>query len=404
MTQVRYLKWIVLVTAVAIFTIQMIFALQKYNDNPSMINSGTKTIYQLERPIMITICKKHQFDRIQVEHLGYGHIQLYFNGKTNNVTTMSWTGLTGNLTFNETLWKIFNPDLADIQVDVPSTTRFLVPFGFCKVIEGSLQQIVDKELDRFRITFIKGTYQVFVSDPAITLSFNLPYSTMTGDAIQMQSNSNASETRKLETYRVALKETNVKKGDGTCMDYLNDEENGNYTECIHKDNEKRILPVLGCMIPWLSQKDICLNPMVKPLNFKKLEKWIHAMVNHGWSGTQYSAGSSCPTPCTFVSPHAKYHGLTNIVNRKNILDIYFEKVVNVETILPAYDFTALLIEVGSSLGLWLGLSVVGIFDVIVLVVTKLQQVMKNSILWKRSTDKTRAGGASKKSQEPERLF
>ena len=33
--------------------------------------------------------------------------------------------------------------------------------------------------------------------------------------------------------------------------------------------------------------------------------------------------------------------------------------------LLAYDVGSLLVEVGSSLGLWLGLSVVGVFDVLV---------------------------------------
>ena len=51
--------------------------------------------------------------------------------------------------------------------------------------------------------------------------------------------------------------------------------------------------------------------------------------------------------------------------------------MEVEHIVDAYGPTALLVEVGSALGLWLGLSVVGIFDIVVLVLTKSRQLGKH---------------------------
>ena len=46
--------------------------------------------------------------------------------------------------------------------------------------------------------------------------------------------------------------------------------------------------------------------------------------------------------------------------------------MQVEKIVAAYGVEELLVEVGSCLGLWLGLSVVGIFDEIVLVFNKIK--------------------------------
>ena len=40
----------------------------------------------------------------------------------------------------------------------------------------------------------------------------------------------------------------------------------------------------------------------------------------------------------------------------------------------AYDFSQLLVEIGSSLGLWLGLSVVGMFDLVVLMALKIEKL------------------------------
>ena len=54
-------------------------------------------------------------------------------------------------------------------------------------------------------------------------------------------------------------------------------------------------------------------------------------------------------------------GQTKFLNKINL---FFEDTVHVERIIPAYGITSLLVELGSCLGLWLGLLVVGIFDVI----------------------------------------
>ena len=43
------------------------------------------------------------------------------------------------------------------------------------------------------------------------------------------------------------------------------------------------------------------------------------------------------------------------------------------------SFSSLLVEVGSSLGLWLGLSLVGLFDVVVQVILK-TQIMTQKIV------------------------
>ena len=42
----------------------------------------------------------------------------------------------------------------------------------------------------------------------------------------------------------------------------------------------------------------------------------------------------------------------------------------------AYDLIALLVETGSCLGLWLGLSVVGVFDILVIVASQVKKFIK----------------------------
>ena len=49
-------------------------------------------------------------------------------------------------------------------------------------------------------------------------------------------------------------------------------------------------------------------------------------------------------------------------NEENIIELYFLGQIEIERIMLAYDSGDLLVEIGSCLGLWLGLSVVGMYD------------------------------------------
>ena len=60
------------------------------------------------------------------------------------------------------------------------------------------------------------------------------------------------------------------------------------------------------------------------------------------------------------------------------ITIYFEETVKVKTIGPAYGLGSLIVEIGSSLGLWLGISVVGLFDVLVLTLSRATMLLRLS--------------------------
>ena len=63
--------------------------------------------------------------------------------------------------------------------------------------------------------------------------------------------------------------------------------------------------------------------------------------------------------------------------------------IKVESVVLAYGFDDLLVEIGSSLGLWLGLSVVGIFDVFIPSYAWLKNIVKrpnipHQVWWRKS--------------------
>ena len=59
-------------------------------------------------------------------------------------------------------------------------------------------------------------------------------------------------------------------------------------------------------------------------------------------------------------------------------------MVQLERIVLAYDIGHLLVEIGSSLGLWLGISVIGIFDVLAAALLKIKYHVQKLDLQQKS--------------------
>ena len=356
----------------------MIIALQKYNDTPTMVSEGSATISSLDKPILITICKNGQFDYARAPLIGYSGSTSFITGKHNDTTILSWTG-TGNMTINGALSYLFQSETEDGNVNSnfqDTATRFMVPYGLCTVAQGKLSKLLLQEpTKRFKI-YLKnsGKYYIFITDLAAALHFHLQQPLTTGDSISVEVPANFT-LRKRAAYTVELTERRVTTQDGTCTTYPDRAGHTSYQHCVEQENRRRILPALGCMVPWMSDDDQCKGVMKRLPAHEDTLKWIKRLYYHSWSGN-YFAFSSCLLPCTLVFAHAEY--LNNSEDESNgdhTITIYFKETVKVKTVILAYGMDSLLIEIGSSLGLWLGLSVVGLFDVLLIMVLKLKQLV-----------------------------
>ena len=124
------------------------------------------------------------------------------------------------------------------------------------------------------------------------------------------------------------------------------------------------------MVPWMSKEDQCSGHIQRFPEMEHLIEWLYSLVQSSWGGIQHTS-ESCLLPCSLLSAHATYTASgTNGVLQYNFISLHFDERVAVERIVLSYDSATLLVEIGSSLGLWLGLSVVGIFDLLVIAVFK----------------------------------
>ena len=130
------------------------------------------------------------------------------------------------------------------------------------------------------------------------------------------------------------------------------------------------------MVPWMSDKDTCKKPIPRLPSHTTVINWLKLIYKYSWTGFYFDS-ESCLLPCTLLSTHAKYLQMTRKTYDDHRISLFFENTVSVQTILPAYSWGNLLVEIGSSLGLWLGISVVGIFDIGVVAVFKIAQCMSS---------------------------
>ena len=193
---------------------------------------------------------------------GYAGSNDFNTGITHNTSILTWTGLEGKENYDETYSSVYESSLESIFFDLKKTKqintylhqkekhtdkesvhgqvdiRRSFPFGLCNVWEG-------KPLRYLRITLRKSVnmkkYYVFVSDPAATTSFQLPYSLLTGDKIQVDVPPAGGS---YASYKIQLKETSVEINDGLCTNYPTSRYQS-YPHCVDLEIRRKVMPTLG---------------------------------------------------------------------------------------------------------------------------------------------------------------
>ena len=78
-----YLKTLIQWAAFVIFAVQMIFAVQKYQQKPTVSSLGTKHLSELNKVIHVVVCKISQFDYARARSIGYDSQIEFFSGQLN---------------------------------------------------------------------------------------------------------------------------------------------------------------------------------------------------------------------------------------------------------------------------------------------------------------------------------
>ena len=169
-------------------------------------------------------------------------------------------------------------------------------------------------------------------------------------------------TYKLE---INVRDSSVYNGK-TCTVY--GKSNNTYGECIESTMREKLKSWYGCLPPWLPGKikssEICEAQAKVKMPDSQTMKEIKNEINKYLSGKDFFANDECKTPCVSMQIKLKqtFRG-TNVAATTVAFETATEVLVTTDVM--AYDIFNLVVDMGSALGLWLGLSAISIFDLVI---------------------------------------
>jgi hypothetical protein len=334
--------------------------------SPQLIDSTQiQDIDKIQHPL-ITLCPRNQINEARLKDLGYReHIRNLYIGDLNigkNQTEsliISWDSL-DNISFPNVLKQIYNQKAAKSihtyslnnsggRSEHQTEIIFIPKYGFCKRIDEynpTLEIIISSDASLYML----------ITDP-IYSSYIMPdFTSMKGNAIAL----NAGQVKYYDARVSVIK---------VCKDLVTT----NFKTCVDDRIQKVFLPTMGCVPPWLSDRNQCNGHYPLNLTFHPIykSKYVHPAL----TVKNLEEELVCKNLCVFTTtePHLRFRDKPSKKKRTRT-HISFQKKVSVTEKIPDYDFFKFVIDIGSSLGLWLGLSILGLWDLLI-----------NTIQWIKSS-------------------
>ena len=85
-----YIKTLIQGVAFVIFFVQIIFAVLKYTSKPTVTYLKTKSLKDLDKPVLVSVCKESQFDYERAAKIGYQFQDDFFSGQISTGKHYNW--------------------------------------------------------------------------------------------------------------------------------------------------------------------------------------------------------------------------------------------------------------------------------------------------------------------------
>ena len=351
-----------------------------------VIGTTTRTIQKTDikvKPPLITICPLDQFNETKMKNLGYESREDLLSGlkKVDNTTQLTW-GSDLNKTFDQTMEEVLNysiEDMSDLHVEeivdgnpIPDSynkqlkRKFYIGFlGYC----WELQEYNISTLISIYMNSSTGRdFEVFVTIKDLNTFYSIDTDSNTG--LLMMSD------KKFQTwYQIQMKIFSDKDPKDTekCEDYRNNQ----FEKCIDGKIQSYVKPIIGCNPPWFSTQDTCRHTN-KTLGHKTKEMYEKKIPPLLFRNSKLE--KSCTKPCVRYEFDVRIKAY--ITDMQHAVLISFLDDVPYTQKYLTYDFSNFLIDIGSSLGLWFGVSVFGLTDIGILVINFIKRTDKKTILRK----------------------
>ena len=366
---IRALKWLILAFSLIMFFYQMQIAVNKFLTPPVVDSTDLLNIADIEPPL-ITVCPLNQLGTANLMKMGYRISTELLLGLQSNNNMTAW-GAQHNMTFDEMIEEFVNLDkdypILEFRNEplwkVNYEKRYYPKYGRCVdfsnyTTTGNLELVIYIDKSKNNLFYQLPTQaEVFLTDKKLRTRNTVHKPSHWGSSIIIKTN-------KIHNYLVKVEQLSSfdPRNPNNCKEYINDE----FETCVDEELQDLWKPMIGCNPPWLSPQDQC-NAL---LNTTDVDDFVYTKRYHTVNNIEemknYAAKERCTKACLVTRLNIYKNGVKTGFG-PSILNLVFDDIVVKKTKILAYNFSEFLIDIGSSLGLWFGLSVFGITDLGIMV-------------------------------------
>ena len=252
--------------------------------------------------------------------------------------------------------------LNNMNIPLQFKKKFIIPTGYCHVLEDFTTKGFELN-ERIAIYLADGDFDIFVTDSNQKTVYSIQWQTFSTDLLM----------KKLPINTLIMYEVNIRKNifdpndpKTQCQDYsAKGSKYSSYEKCMEEEQYIDHLPLLGCINPFLTSNEsrACTNNVGGP----SVPSYIDYLNQNILLSILYKQSNTipeCPLPCTRLEI-----SLRTIQNVDNITDtsqvvLFFKNSISVRETYRSFDFIPLLVEIGGSLGFYLGFSCLSILELL----------------------------------------
>ncbi len=348
----KHLRLVLLVILTGMLCYQSHTAVKLIMDPPMIVTRSEDDIVNVPAPLLY-ICPNKQYDYSKLEAIGYSSefhlIKANETGVWGPSINETWEQLIGNVLINSPEEQKSTIEVLTEHVELEE--QLYPKFGYCFDVKNYSMTgtIVFRFNDITGVTFL-------LSDPSTKSYIQSDPNSHQGEVLQIDKSAAYSYYIDLEIHQ--LSETS------NC----NPQPEYSYANCVDDFVSKDFMPSLGCIPPLLSDHDHCEE------NKSNVTNYISNYAQKYLSNVATKAETGCKKPCRQLKMKVTLKGQTS--NQKAYGVFNFNPKVKVLTELPNYNWFNFIIDIGSSLGTWAGLSAISLVDFALYPVTSFRSFIK----------------------------
>ena len=377
----KLFKYTILFISLLLFFLQVKNSLVKLQ-KPPMIVSHEKVDISDIKPPLITICTTPQQLPVCDSRENDGCRKKNLLGMMYGDNVISWGDIV-NKTF-EKVWDEPNEFFESVMHLKPIITSkngqrldtkkvFFPKFGICwNLLDYDPTYDLEIQTDNF----IKPEALILVTDPNQQTNFNIALLSNIGDKINL-----IGAKKNVYNIKVEIDELYNPRREGTCKDYDPSE---TFKVCVDEKLKDVLLPQLGCMPPWLSADNQCIctytgQDFIKFNATLSGKEFTEDIINPLLDLKKTKAEQECLPHCLKMKNIVSLQWIEESEDADTKVILQFEQEVLVSKTIVTYFLSDFAVDIGSSLGFWLGLSVFGVADLVGTVASRFKSLIKKSL-------------------------